>query len=139
MLRIKEIKPVFTSIVTTCDVYTEDMYENGIIMAKKGDTKTYQTVLAVGAAVHEIHVGDQVMIDISHYAVRKYSKTSVQNDMDNNPIIKIELPRVQVDDAEGNPQDCLLLDQRDIMFAFIGEEVQGTKTPLILPKTQIIA
>lgn len=124
MLRIKEIKPLFTSVLTTGDKYEEDMKDNGIIIANKGDLKLYQTVLAVGSSVRDIQVGDQVMIDPKNYAQMKYDPNSIKNDMDMNKVIKWNLPWVIVDDADGNPQDCLLLNDRDIRFIFKGEEVK---------------
>lgn len=138
MLHIKKIKPLFTSIVTTGDKYEEDMYNEGLIEARKGDLKTYQKVVAVGSSVRDIKVGDMVMINVMNYAVKRYSKDSLQNDMDNNPIIRFQFNWVQVDDEDGNPQDCLLLNDRDVLFAFEGDEVQGKKATLIMPNKEII-
>lgn len=138
MLHIKKIKPLFTSIVTTGDKYEEDMYNEGLIEARKGDLKTYQKVVAVGSSVRDIKVGDMVMINVMNYAVKRYSKDSLQNDMDNNPIIRFQFNWVQVDDEDGNPQDCLLLNDRDVLFAFEGDEVQGKKAALIMPNKEII-
>jgi hypothetical protein len=45
---------------------------------------------------------------------------------------------VQVDDEDGKPQDCLLLNDRDVLFAFEGDEVQGKKAALIMPNKEII-
>lgn len=138
MLHIKKIKPLFTSIVTTGDKYEEDMYNEGLIEARKGDLKTYQKVVAVGSSVRDIKVGDMVMINVMNYAVKRYSKDSLQNDMDNNPIIRFQFNWVQVDDEDGKPQDCLLLNDRDVLFAFEGDEVQGKKATLIMPNKEII-
>lgn len=134
MLKIKKIKPLFTSIVTTGDRYTEDMYDGGIIEAKKGDLKTYQRVLAIGPSVRDIAVGDLVMINVLNYAVRQYDPNSVKNDLGMNKTIEYRFNWVVMDDEEGNPQDCLLLNDRDILFAFEGEEVQGTKKKIIFPE-----
>lgn len=133
-LKIKKITPMFTGIVTTGERYNEDMYDEGIIIAKKGDLKTYQEVIAIGSAVRGVNVGDKVMINIANYAVKRFDKNSLQNDMDNNPTIKFNFNWVQIDDEEGNPKDCLLLNDRDILFIFEGEEVQGTKSPIVIPE-----
>ena len=53
----------------------------------------------------------------------KYDPNSVKNDMDMNKVVKWNLPWVIVDDENGKPQDCLLLNDRDIQFVFEGEEV----------------
>lgn len=140
MLHIKKIKPLFTSIIVTGSVYDEDMYgEHGLIEGKKGDLKMYQKVIAVGSSVRDINVGDMVMINVQNYAVRKYSKDSVQNDMDNNPVVEYRFNWVSMDDENGKPQECLLLNDRDILFAFEGVEEQGSKNPLIMPNKKIIA
>lgn len=135
MLHITAIKPLFTGILTTGEKYEEDMRDNGIIVANKGALKLYQTVIAVGPSVRDIKEGDKVMIDPSAYARRKYSKDSIQNDMNNNPIMEWHFPWVVVDDENGNPQDCLLLNDRDVKFVFEGEE---KKESLIMPNSKII-
>lgn len=122
MLHIKKIKPLFTSIVTTGDKYEEDMYDNGLIVARKGDLKTYQKIIAVGSSVRDIKEGDQVMINVMNYAVRKYNKNSIQNDMDNNPVLEFKFNWITMDDEDGNSKECLLLNDRDVLFAFEGEE-----------------
>jgi len=126
MIHIKKIKPLFTTIVTTGDKFEEDMVENGLVVAVKGDMKLWQKVIAVGTAVRDIQVGDMVMIDASRYAVRKYDKNSLQNDLDNNPVLSYHFNWVTIDDADGNPKECLLLQDRDIQYVFEGEEKKET-------------
>ena len=63
MLKIKSIKPMFDSLVTTMNKYEEDGYENGVIVKQAGVLKEYQKVIAVGPAVRNIEVGDMVMIN----------------------------------------------------------------------------
>lgn len=122
MLHIKKIKPLFTSLVTTGDKFEEDMIESNVIVARKGDLKLWQKVIAIGSSVRDINVGDTVMIDVSHYMLKKYSKDSIQNDMDNNPVLGYHFNWVTIDDENGNPQECLLLNDRDIQYVFEGEE-----------------
>ena len=138
MLKIKSIKPLFTNVLTTGDKYEGDEKDNGLIVANKGDLKLYQTVIAVGSMVRDIKVGDKVMINPKNYAVKKYDPNSVKEDMGMNSTIGYQMPWVTVDDAEGNPQECLLLLDRDIEFIFEGEEVQENESSLILPKKTII-
>ena len=126
MLHIKKIKPLFTSIITTGDKFEKDIIEGGIIVANKGDLKLWQTVIAVGSSVRDIAVGDKVMINPAAYVVRKYDKNSIQNDLDNNPSLGFKFNWVTVDDENGNPRDCLLLNDRDISYAFEGEEKAET-------------
>ena len=134
MLKIKEIKPLFTNILVTGNVYEKDEKENSLIIAKKGDLKLYQTVLAVGSMIRDIKVGDQVMINPKDYAVKRYSPDSVKEDMGMNSVTGYRMPWVTVDDAEGNPQKCLLLKDRDIEYVFEGEEVEESQSALIMPK-----
>lgn len=122
MLHIKKVKPLFTSVITTGDKFEEDMVEGGLIIARKGDLKLWQKVIAVGSCVRDIEVGDMVMINADNYAVRKYDKNSIQNDMDNNPSLGYKFNWVTIDDEKGNPQECLLLNDRDLLYAFEGEE-----------------
>lgn len=122
MLKIKSIKPLYTGIVTTGEKYSEDMRDNGLIVANKGDLKAYQKVIAVGSSVRDIKVGDTVMIDITHFAVMKYNPNSIKEDMDLNKVVKWNIPWVMIDDEKGVPQDCLLISDRDVKFVFVGEE-----------------
>lgn len=137
MLKIYKIKPLFTSIVTTGDKFEKDMVEGGIIIARKGDLKLWQKVIAVGTSVRDIKEGDLVMINADHYVTKKYSKDSIQNDIDNNPILGYKFNWVTIDDEKGNPKECLLLNDRDILYSFEGEErddiitISG-KQPLII-------
>lgn len=138
MLKIKKIKPMLSGIVTTGEKFEEDMYEKGIIVAYKGDLKTYQKVIAVGSMVRDINVGDQVMINTLNYAVRKYDPNSIKNDFDMNKIIEYRFNWVKIEDKDGKLKECLLLSDRDILFVFEGEEVQGSKTPIITENNNII-
>ena len=137
MLHIKKVKPLFTNIITTGEKFSEDMIDGGIIIARKGDLKLWQKVIAVGSAVRDINVGDMVMINVEHFMVKKYDKNSIQNDLDNNPTIGYHFNWVTIDDENNEPQECLLLNDRDIQYVFEGEErddiiqVSGKK-PLII-------
>lgn len=135
MLHIKSIKPLFTSVLTTGDKYETDMRSNGIIVASKGDLKLYQKVLAIGSAVRDIKVGDTVMIDPSAYAVMRYDKNSIHNDLDNNKVIRWNLPWVSIDGEDGKNIECLLLNDRDIRFVFEGEEKDEV---IMMPDSSII-
>ena len=141
MLHIKQIKPLFTNILTSGNKYEEDEFEGAILIAKKGDLKLYQTVMAVGSMVRDIKVGDKVMINPKNYAVKKYDPNSVKEDLGMNSTIGYQMPWVTIDDAEGNPQECLMLIDRDIEYVFEGEEVKEvkeTETKLILPREKKI-
>ncbi len=57
--------------------------------------------------------------------------------MDNNPVLTHNFNWVTVDDEKGDPQECLLLNDRDIQYVFEGEEKEES---LITPgKVKLIA
>lgn len=122
MLHVKKIKPTFNHILITADKFEKEMVVNGVIVAGKGDLKLWQTVTAVGPTVRDIKVGDKVMIIPDHFAVKKYNKNSVQNDLDNNPVLTYNFPFETVDDEEGNPKDYLYISDNDVRYVFEGEE-----------------
>lgn len=137
MLHIKKVRPLFTNIITTGEKFSEDMIDGGIIIARKGDLKLWQKVIAIGSAVRDINVGDMVMINVEHFMVKKYDKNSIQNDLDNNPTIGYHFNWVTIDDENNEPQECLLLNDRDIQYVFEGEEKENLikipgKKPLII-------
>ena len=138
MLHIKEIKPLFTNLLVTGNMYEEDIMEGNVIVAYKGDLKLYQTVLAVGSMIRDIKVGDQVMINPDNYKVTKYDSNSVKEDLGMNKIVGYNMPWVTMDDSEGNSQKYLLLKDRDIEFVFVGEEKSEPESSLILPKPKKI-
>ena len=140
MLHIKSIRPRYTTVITTADRYIEDSTNNGIILdsnATKGRIKWNQTVIAVGPMVRDLQPGDKVMLNPEAFAVRKYSKGSVQNDMDNNPVTSYQVPVVTVEDEEGNPIEQLYIDENSIQYAYEGEETAEGEI-LIPEKPKII-
>lgn len=139
MLKIEKIRPVATRMLVTGDVYTEDMYnEHGIIESKKGDMKEYQEVLEVGPMVRDLKPGDKVMLNMMHFAVMQYDPNSIKKDMGMQKIKGYQFPKIELTRKDGSKQECLYIDQQDIVFSFEGEEVQGKKNPIITPSKTII-
>lgn len=137
MLKIKKIKPVETRMLVTGDVYQEDMYnDGGIIENKKGDMKEYQTVLEVGPMVREVKPGDKILLNTMHFAVMQYDPNSIKKDMGMQKIKGYQFPKVELTNEDGNTQECLYIDQQDIVFSFEGEEVQGKKGLLLTPASK---
>lgn len=130
MLHVTKIKPLFDHLLITADRFDKDMIHNGVIVAGKGDLKLWQTVMAVGSVVRDIKVGDKVMINPNDFAVKKYNKNSVQNDLDNNPVLTYNFPFETVDDEKGNPKDYLYISDRNVKYVFEGIEKDDS---LILP------
>ena len=79
-IKIKKLKPIFDTVITTLDIYEDDVVQNGIVISPAGAVKQYQTVLAVGEFVKNINVGDLVMINFSRFIKRKYKENSIKND-----------------------------------------------------------
>ena len=135
MLKITKINPVATRMLITGEVYSEDMYnEHGIIESKKGDMKEYQTVVEVGPMVRDIKVGDKVMLNMMHFAVLQYDKNSIKNDMGMQKIKGYQFPKIELTKEDGSKQECLYIDQQDIVFSFEGKEIQGKKNPILIPE-----
>lgn len=134
MLKINKVKPMFTSIVTTMEVYDQDIVSKGLIDGNKrqGMLKEYQTVLAVGSSVRDIKEGDLVCINPSRFAVRKHEAGSLKdNVIADNPVVTYNFDVIEI----GGKQ-CLLLQDRDINFIIEEyEEVPEvvTTSPLIKP------
>lgn len=122
MLHVTKIVPTFNHILTTADKFDKDMIQNGVIIAGKGDLKLWQTVVAVGPVARGVEVGDKVMIIPDHFAVKKYNKNSVQNDLDNNPVLTYNFPFETIDDENGEPIDHLYITDNDIRYVFEGYE-----------------
>lgn len=114
-MKLKKIKPLYTRIVTTMDMYVDKdvTLPGGIIDAskiKKG-IKEYQTVVATGTSVKNVKVGDIVCIDPSRYAVRKFQPDSVKADLMTNQVTSYNFNVVSLDGT-----DYLLLDEADVEF-----------------------
>ena len=122
MLHVTKIQPIFNHVLVTADKFEKDMISNGVIIAGKGDLKLWQTVVAIGSTVRDIKVGDKVMIIPDHFAVKKYNKNSVQNDLDNNPVLTYNFPFETIDDEKGEPQEYLYISDNDVKYIFEGEE-----------------
>ena len=112
-MNIKKIKPLFTAVVVTANIYPRDYKENGLISPKANKLNEYQTVVAVGDSCRGVEEGALVCIDLSSYAQWKYKKSSVKSDMEelNNEIVGYNVPQINIDG-----KDCLYLDISDIKY-----------------------
>lgn len=136
MLHITKIKPIFNHLLITADTFEKDMVQSGVIVAKKGDLKLWQTVIAIGSTVRDIKVGNKVMIIPDHFAVKKYNKNSIQNDLDNNPVLTYNFPFETIDDEKGNSKECLYISDNDVKYVFEGEEKEDRL--IMLNKAKLI-
>lgn len=128
MLKIKKIRPMFTSLITTMDKYEQDkLTDGGLIDTSKqqGTLKEYQIVLAVGDSVRGIKVGDLVCVNPARFAVRKHDKGSMRDGIiTDNPVVTYNFDVVEMDDKQ-----CLLLQDRDIEYVIEDYEEIPDPTP----------
>lgn len=113
-MKLKKIRPMFTSIVTTMDKYIDtDAMVGGIIDTSKMKTgiREYQKVVAVGDSVRGVKVGDIVCINPSNYAIHNFSPNSVKNDLMTNEVTRYSFNVVELDGV-----NHLILQERDIDF-----------------------
>lgn len=127
---------MFTSIVTTCDRYTEDstIGESVVLDANKtaGAYKSYQKVIAVGDSVRNVKVGDIVEINPSRYIRRKYDDNSIRNDLVENPTMYVDIPMVYLND-----EGYFLIQENDVSYVIEEYEIieDTPKVNLIKPRT----
>ena len=135
-MNIKKIKPLFTAVVVTANVYSRDYKEHNIISPKANKLKEYQKVVAVGDSCRGIEEGDLVCIDLSSYAQWKYKKNSVKSDMEelHNEIVGYNVPQIKI-----NGQDCMYLDVRDIKYIVQDyDDKENEEQTIITPSKSII-
>ena len=137
MLKVKDIRPVYTRLITTANKYEETQMNGNLIDVNKmeGRYKEYQTVVRVGSAVREVKEGDVVLIDPSRYMNRKFSDNSLREDFVENPIVEINIPTVTMND-----EDYFMIEERDIAYVIAdSEEVPDPlPNPIIVPQKRII-
>lgn len=113
-LKIKKIKPMFNRVLTTCDLYTEDLMTDGIIDSTKveGAIKEYQTVIACGPTVKCVKPGDVVVINPTRYQVMKHKEGTLNDGViQDNAVLSYNFPIMVVNDAP-----CLYIYDSDIEF-----------------------
>ena len=97
-LKIKKLKPQFTTVITTLDVYEDNLIEDGMVEAPKGALKLYQRVIAVGPNVREIKEGDLVLLNLQNYLKRKWKENSIKEDIENMEESYVyDFPKILID------------------------------------------
>lgn len=138
MLKIKKVKPMFTSIVLTMDKYEEDSRTSGGLIdgtKQQGSLKEFQRVIAVGDSVRGVKVGDLVCFNPARYAIKQHQAGSMKDGViQDNPVIRYNFNIIEVDDKQ-----CLVVDNNDISFVIEEyEEVKEYTPDLIIPDTELI-
>ena len=134
-MNIKKIKPLFTAVVETANIYPRDYKEHNIISPKANKLKEYQKVVAVGDSCRGIEEGDLVCIDLSSYAQWKYKNNSVKSDIEelHNEIVGYNVPQIRI-----NGQDCMYLDVRDIKYIVQDYDDKENEEPTIITPSKSI-
>lgn len=128
MLKIKEVKPLFTKVITTASVFEEDDVKNGVILNPKGTVKPYQKVVKVGSMVRDVKVGEIVMINPAAYIKKKYSDNSLREDIVDNPTVRVDIPTIEM-----NGENYFMIEERDIEFVITDYEEKEEKFTIIEP------
>ena len=116
-VKLIKIRPMFTSLVTTMDVYSsEEQLIDGTNLIDgrktKYTVKEFQKVLAVGPQVRDIKVGDFVCIDPKRFGKVVHNEGSLQEaTVKDNPVIEYLFDIIELN---GSP--CLYLQDRDIRY-----------------------
>lgn len=98
-MKIKKITPLLNHIVTTADVYPEDVLNDGISDSDNkyaGEFKEYQTVVAVGPNVNTIKAGQVVRLNPRNYVVPVHKEkadsiTGLMTDDEVVPMVKFPI------------------------------------------------
>lgn len=132
MIKIKMVKPMFNTLVTTMDVYENDaMTAGGLIDVTKqqGTLKEYQKVVAVGSFIRDIQVGDIVCVNPTRFGKKKHQEGSLKDGIiSDNPVVTYNFDTIILD---GVPH--LILQDRDIDFVVVDYE-EVPDEPVVTPK-----
>ena len=150
MLKLRKIKPIFSQVLVTEELYGwDDKNAAGIIVHKKGDLKTHQKVLAIGDDVKTVKPGDLVEVNLYKYAVFKEDPNSVKA-MADNPMVGLRLNEVELTDENDESVYAFIIDQRDIKYVITDSEevayndkdelqkVENPKATIIVPNKKLI-
>lgn len=124
MFNIKKVKPLFTSVITSATVYSEDIItKSGLVIPNKltGQLNPYQTVTAVGDMVKNIKVGDIVKINFKRYIKARHTPGSIDEDQNiqhDDMSVVYELPTVEI-----NGVKFLNLQNSDIEYVVEDAEI----------------
>jgi len=134
MLKLKKITPTFNHVLTTKDVYENDVTQNGVVISTKGTVKDYQRVIAVGPTVKNCKPGDMIMIDPMRYAKMKHQSGSLKDGVvADNPVVAYNIPLINIDG-----KDCMYIYDSDIQFVIDEYEETEDLPALWMPSNQIL-
>lgn len=101
MFKIKEIKPLFTNVITTAQTYVGDVKNDaGIIVNMDGQLNPFQRVIAVGDTVRGVEVGNIVKLNFTRYVKAKHTPGDIdqENKIQHDDMkLSYELPIITID------------------------------------------
>ena len=127
---------MFNRVLTTCDLYTEDLMTDGIIDSTKveGAIKEYQTVIACGPTVKCVKPGDVVVINPTRYQVMKHKEGTLNDGViQDNAVLSYNFPIMVVDDAP-----CLYIYDSDIEFVIKEFEMVNEAAEIVETAPEIV-
>lgn len=127
---------MFNRVLTTCDLYTEDLMTDGIIDSTKveGAIKEYQTVIACGPTVKCVKPGDVVVINPTRYQVMKHKEGTLNDGViQDNAVLSYNFPIMVVNDAP-----CLYIYDSDIEFAIKEFEMVNEAAEIVETAPEIV-
>ena len=127
---------MFNRVLTTCDLYTEDLMTDGIIDSTKveGAIKEYQTVIACGPTVKCVKPGDVVVINPTRYQVMKHKEGTLNDGViQDNAVLSYNFPIMAINDAP-----CLYIYDSDIEFVIKEFEMINEAAEIIETAPEIV-
>ena len=101
MFKIKQIRPLFTGVITTARTYQGELIlGSGIIDATKlgGTLNPYQQVVEVGAMVKDVKPGDIVYLNFNRYLQTKHVPGVIQDNIQSdNMSVQYSIPKIEMD------------------------------------------
>ena len=99
--KIKHVKPLFTTIITTATKYSSDtINELGLVVDTKrlkGELNPIQQVYEVGSTVTGIKKGDLVYINFKRYMVSQHTPGRIEDNIQHDSLsVRYEIPYVEI-------------------------------------------
>jgi hypothetical protein len=130
-IKIIKIKPPFTTVITTLNVYEEDLIIDGVVRVPKGSLKRYQTVVAVGPNVRDVKEGDLVLLNVQNYEIKKYRNNSIKEDISEmEEEVTYDIPKIFIGDTmygkfQERDMDGVIEEYEELEFSNDGNPLLG--------------
>lgn len=131
MLKIKDARPLYTGLFITKDEYTDNDFENGIVLyGDAGKVKPYQRVFKIGPFVKNVKEGDFVKVNFGRYIRKKFTEDDLRSEMPTKNDVQLFVPEVEIDGVK-----YYHIDENDVVMVITDwEEVDTLKIQVMTPK-----